>query len=237
MHGEITGKAQWPAIIPEDKWRAVCAILGNPARRVSPGPRPKHLGSNIYLCGVCADEGTESFMVGQTSRAKGRAYYHCKTTLHLNQQRDPIDEVVVSEITGRLSRPDAARLLRERKGSNSVSRALLTETNAALRRKLIELGEAYKSDRISIAQFSSVSADLERQLKENESAMVPDVDYDPLAGIAGKPDAAEIWETLPVERQRAVIRRMCEVWVYRQERQRNQYTPFDPDSVYIEWLG
>lgn len=32
--GEIVGKSTFPAIIMEDQWRAVCAIITNPARRM-----------------------------------------------------------------------------------------------------------------------------------------------------------------------------------------------------------
>ncbi|WFR72492.1 recombinase family protein [Prescottella defluvii] len=34
-HGEIVGKAVWPALIAEERWRAVVAILTNPTRRTT----------------------------------------------------------------------------------------------------------------------------------------------------------------------------------------------------------
>ncbi len=38
---DIVGAASWPPIVPEPAWRAVCAILTDPARTVGPGGTPK----------------------------------------------------------------------------------------------------------------------------------------------------------------------------------------------------
>jgi site-specific DNA recombinase len=46
-------KSTWPAIVDVETWRAVQAILSDPARKTSPGTTPKHLCSGISYCGRC----------------------------------------------------------------------------------------------------------------------------------------------------------------------------------------
>jgi site-specific DNA recombinase len=46
-------KSSWPAIVDVETWRAVQAILSDPARKTSPGTTPKHLCSGIARCGKC----------------------------------------------------------------------------------------------------------------------------------------------------------------------------------------
>lgn len=45
--GKEIGRARWPAILDESTWRAVVAVLKDPARRTSPGNQPRWLGSLI----------------------------------------------------------------------------------------------------------------------------------------------------------------------------------------------
>ncbi|WP_055712610.1 recombinase family protein [Streptomyces torulosus] len=68
--GEIVGKAAWPPLTTEDKWRAVKGILEQPERRTTPGNARKWLGSGIYRCGALvtlyrAADGREFVHTGQ----------------------------------------------------------------------------------------------------------------------------------------------------------------------------
>ena len=133
---EIVGAAVWPAIVPEEKWNAVCAILDNPDRRVSPGPQAKHLGTNIYACGVCLNEDdAEVFMVGQ------KLIYHCKRKPHFNRKKAQIDSLIVSEITWKLAKHESVKLLRKpKRGNTDNARASVDSAN--IRRQLRELEES-----------------------------------------------------------------------------------------------
>jgi DNA invertase Pin-like site-specific DNA recombinase len=46
-HGAETGPASWPAILPEEQWRAVVALLTDPGRATGPGNAPRWLGSGL----------------------------------------------------------------------------------------------------------------------------------------------------------------------------------------------
>jgi site-specific DNA recombinase len=51
--GEVTGDAQWPAILPREQSEALWLLLLNPARRTTTGNTPRHLLSLIARCGAC----------------------------------------------------------------------------------------------------------------------------------------------------------------------------------------
>ncbi|MFF4823122.1 recombinase family protein [Streptomyces sp. NPDC001312] len=68
--GEIVGRAAWPPLTTEEKWRAVKTILEQPERRTTPGNARKWVGSGIYRCGALvtryrAADGREFVHVGQ----------------------------------------------------------------------------------------------------------------------------------------------------------------------------
>lgn len=66
-HGEIVGKAAWPALVSEDQWRAVSNILGQPERRTTTTNARKWVGSGLYRCGA---------LVTRYRAADGREYVH-----------------------------------------------------------------------------------------------------------------------------------------------------------------
>src|SRR2546429_243949 len=52
--GEVNGKmGAWPQLVEEWLFDAVQAKLSDPRRRKQIGTHRKHLGSGLYLCGVC----------------------------------------------------------------------------------------------------------------------------------------------------------------------------------------
>ncbi|MFD4790549.1 recombinase family protein [Streptomyces sp. NPDC058459] len=66
-HGEIVGRAVWPALTSEDKWRAARNILENPERRTTTSNARKWVGSGLYLCGA---------LVTRYTAVDGREYVH-----------------------------------------------------------------------------------------------------------------------------------------------------------------
>ncbi|QFZ74013.1 hypothetical protein GFH48_12830 [Streptomyces fagopyri] len=63
--GEIVGKAAWPPLTTEEKWRAAKTILEQPERRTSFGNARKWLGSGLYVCGA---------LVGRYTAPDGRVF-------------------------------------------------------------------------------------------------------------------------------------------------------------------
>ncbi len=227
--GEETGTADWPAILEEDEWRAVVAILTDPGRKTSPGNQPRHLGSLIYQCGVCND-GTTLIVSGR----QGRSTYYCDEN-HLRRVVGPVDDLVASALIARLSNPDAAAELLHPDEDGPDVRALHTEASR-LRSKLNELAGLYARDVITTTQLENGTRDVKSRLREVETALAASAEHDPAASIAGRPDAAAIWKAMSLDRKRDLIRSMLKVTILPANTGRNPHGGyFDPDAIDIRW--
>jgi site-specific DNA recombinase len=221
--GEVVGKAPWSAILPEETWRAVCAILTDPERRVSPGNVPRWLGSKIYLCGKCGDGAT---MIVSAVRARG-GQYRCADYVHNARAAGPLDEYVSRAITSRLARADAIDLL-VRPAAEAGGIEGLHKEAETLRELLDEQARLHARRLIDARQLAVGSAELRARLSAIESRLSQDAALDPLEGIAGKPDAARIWEGLDLGRRRAILRSLLKVTV------NSTHTGRQPDGSYFD---
>jgi site-specific DNA recombinase len=197
--GQLIGKAAWPALVSEDQWRAVRGILGDPSRKVSPGPARKHLLSGIATCGVCGGPLVVSYSGGKT----GRAVYRCRPQNgagHVSRTVEALDEYIGRIVTGILTRPGHA--LPELTADMTLAHVRLAAINA----QLDELAEAAGKMEITARQLAIASGPLEaeaQRLREHiEASSAPDA----LAPFRGKDDPATVWEGLDLDRRRGVIK-------------------------------
>ncbi len=187
--GEEIGTAPWQPILPEPAYRAVCAALEDPARRTTAGNTPRWLGSGLYRCGTCQQTVSAN---GPPRGGKGRSY-RCQYS-HVTRAAGRLDEYVAAVITARLARPDAADLLT----------AGVTEPDLP--------GPAQAGGNTAGApQRASPAACPRRHRRAAESRLASVTRHDPPGGIAGRPDAAAIWENLDLGRQRALLAALCTV--------------------------
>ncbi|MDP9394597.1 MAG: recombinase family protein, partial [Actinomycetota bacterium] len=100
--GEIIGAANWSAIIPEDTWRAVVGILGDPRRVTTTGPERVWLGSGIYRCGSCGAPMRVS-LSGSTESSRAKVYT-CRASKHVVRRCSDVDEIVRRVIEQRLAK-------------------------------------------------------------------------------------------------------------------------------------
>jgi site-specific DNA recombinase len=232
--GEQIAKATWPAIVPENVWRAVRVLLSDPARRHPRSADRRWLGSGLFLCGVCND-GTTMRSASTTGGASGprRAAYRCKAGAHLARVAEPVDELVTAVVLRRLSRPDARLLLRSDPGVNIVA---LSSEAAALRVRLDELAALFAAGEVTARQLAEGSAAIRQRLAGVEGMMATAVAGSPLAGFAGSDDVAAAWDAASVSRRKAVIDVLMTVTLLpapRGRRPGGHY--FDPGSIKIEW--
>lgn len=228
--GEIVGKAPWPAILPEDTWRAVVAILDDPARRQTPGNTPRWLGSLIYRCGVC-DDGTTCRV--HAVRSTG-GQYRCDEKHHLARSAPRIDAYVTEVLISRLARDDAAEVL-EAPGAPVDARALRREA-ASLRELLDEQARLHARGVIDSRQLEAGSGELRARIAAVEGQLAAAAGRDPLDGIAGRADAADVWAGLDLGRRRAILEALCVVSLYPGHPGRlpdGRY--FDTSSIRVEW--
>jgi site-specific DNA recombinase len=233
-YGGVEYKAQWPALVAEDVYRAVYAILTDPSRRPT-GSYGVALLSTVALCGVC---GSHVFSGGGHLRGKnaavGKRYrtYTCAAnpSRHIRRKAEPIDDLVVNLVIGRLSAPDAVSLFTKR---NKVDLPALITERAAIGERQRILAEQFSDGTITPAMLKTASARLADRLGEVDARITEASRQSAIQPLVTGGDVAEVWQSLDVDRQRAVISELFEVVellpVGRGAR------IFRPESVRIVW--
>lgn len=234
--GEEVGLAVWPALVSEDTWRAVRAILTDPTRRTTPGNERRWLMSGLALCGVC----------GQTVRASSagtagvghRPAYRCRTNSGSHVVRDAatLDEFIASVVVERLSRTDAAELLRRDQRADTTE---LHIEAVAVRQRLTDLAAMYADGGVDARQLREGSERLRTRLDDLERQIADAARTSTLAAFTSD-DPRTIWDGLDLAQQRAVVNALMTVTIQRSRRGR---TPgwklgeryFDPTSIEITW--
>lgn len=221
--GEEIGPARWPAILKEPVWRAVVALLTDPARRTSPGPAGRWL---VSLIATCHNHG---ITVRASGGRAGRPTYRCPRN-DLRRLAEPVDDLVSRVIVARLAQPDAAGLLSTRPEVDTA--ALSREANAA-RTRLDVLARMYGSGAVDLRQLREGTTAARDDLERAEAALAAAAPRDALAGLAGREDAAQAWARLELGRRRAVVRLLVDVELLPAAARGPRV--FDPSSVRITW--
>ena len=215
------------AILTRGEWDTLRGVLTDPARRTNTGNgnAPKWLGSGIYRCGKC---GEASFHV-TGGKAKGPGYV-CKHGGHVRRDAAHADAAVGMWICDRLSRDDAADLLRPAPRPGADVSALHAE-----KRRIERAGQAqarlHAAGDISDGELAAGSRYRRTRLAEIEAALSAESEPDPLQEFRGQPDAERVWDALSLERRRAVLRALAVVTLLPATRRGRG---FDPDSVRVE---
>jgi len=215
-NGQVIGPADWPAIVPEEQWRAVAAILTDPAQRTSPSDaRVKWLGSGLYVCAGC-----EKPSLRVSTAGRGIPCYRCPgekgTTGHVVRVAGPLDAYVQAVIVERLSRPDAVELL----------------APAAPEVDLPGLRAAANAARARLGEIAEMLGDGELTRAEAEITAVTGMN--PLAGLVDAADPAAAWAQADIGRHRTVLDKLMTVTVLPAVRPGPR---FDPATVKIVWKG
>jgi site-specific DNA recombinase len=241
--GEIVGKAKWPAILDEDTWRGVCAVLGDPARRTNTTTARQWLMSGLARCGaqvrdtICGSP-VRSTSPGSSRGRRTKPGYTCRSGKHVVRDAAEVDAYIEQTIIERLSRPDAADLLAPDQKRDTAG---LHTRDAALRARLDELGRLYGEGTIDAAQLAQGTAAIRRQREAITAALAAASRGSVLAGVADAADPAKVWAGLDLSRKRAIIDVLVEVVILpahhkgRRPAWRAGETYFDPASVEITW--
>jgi site-specific DNA recombinase len=232
--GKEVARAEWPAIVPEEQWRAVHTLLTAPGRRRPRSTEARWLGSGLFLCGVC-DDGTTmrtATTVGGPSHA-GRPVYRCKMGSHLGRVAETIDEMVTKLVLRRLSQPDARLLLSARPG---VDTAALSAESEALRVRNAGLVAMFTDGIITRGELEVERVRIQAKLAEIASQMAAAAAGSPLAGFADADDVQTAWDAATVSRRKVVVDTLMTVTLLPAPRGRRPGgSYFDPESVRIKW--
>ncbi|MFJ3044005.1 recombinase family protein [Streptomyces tendae] len=229
--GEEVGRGKWEPIVDEAKYRAVVAILKDPARTTTPGATPKWLGSLLYRCGRgdCA----EYVFVTQSG---GRRFpsYRCQTGHGGGRRAEVVDQYVEDTIVERLSRPDAHELLEP--APEGVNVAALQAEGEQIRARMRDLGGLFGAGQLELGPFTEGMETARAQLDGVTRQLARAATADPLAGLVGAPDVRAAWKALELDRKRSVLRALVEVTL---KTPRPGRMPdggyFDYDAVEFHW--
>ncbi|MDW5610014.1 recombinase family protein [Mycolicibacterium sp. D5.8-2] len=228
LAGVIDGaQGSWKPILDRDTWEAVCKLLSDPKRFTGRSMGRKHLLSGIAWCGECGRH------MGTTIRAaRGgtkRVVYQCKNIGCMKIVRDlgRTDELVVGVITERLADPDAARKL----AKPTVDTKALTQKIGTYRKLIEATREEYNEGLIDARDRNARIERLTAKVSPLEDKLLGSHMSRDVKDLAGKPDAADRFGALPLDRRRGVIDTLVEVTINRQRKGGR----FDPESVDIVW--
>jgi DNA invertase Pin-like site-specific DNA recombinase len=229
-HGEILGPGNWEPLVPEETWRAVHAILQDPARKPPRGVRTLLGGIARCPCGN---------VVTAMPSHTGQRIYRCTPATrnrdwpggHVARQAGPVEELVEKVVIARMSREDAAGLLAV--PDTGIDVAALREEAAAIRRNLEEMAADRAMGLISRAQMlAATGRGTARQ--EQISALIADASRENvLASLAGAADVAAEWARMDQSRQRAVITTLMTITLHSPGKGARR--GFDPATVEITW--
>ena len=226
IEGVETG---WPAIVSRDTWDAVCAYLGDPDRHTGKKRARVHLLSGLAVCGLCERRmGT----VNRATKKPGikRTVYQCKNMgcMKVVRALPDVDRVVIKAVTGRLARPDAARIFEK----PAVDAKPLRKRAAELR-ALIQAAETdYDAGEITAQRMNARIVKLQPELAAIEAKLVGANTSRKLEGLLGNPKAAEEFAKLSLDRRRAVVDTCCSVVIQPNEKLGGA---FDAEKVVITW--
>ncbi|HCA88195.1 MAG TPA: recombinase family protein [Streptomyces sp.] len=204
--GEEIGKGKWEAAIDEPRFRAVVAILNNPSRVTTLGPTPKWFGSLIYECGY--PRCTKTVKCTRTGGGNHPSY-RCQDQHGGGRKAKTLDRYIKDLIIERLSRDDAGELLAP--AADGVDVAGLQAESERIRRRLTDMAGMFGAGQIDMAQFTEGSDTARAQLEGITAQLGRAAVKDPLVGLVGVPDVRKVWDSLPLDRRRAVLRSLLRV--------------------------
>jgi site-specific DNA recombinase len=221
--GEQVGIGNWTPLVSEDTWRAAVELLNSEDRRTTMDQTRRYLLPGLALCGV--DGCTLKVATGRSHR--GVRTYVCQSK-HMARAAEPVDSMITRLVIARLSRPDAHKLLHDDKKPESER---WRERAQALRSKLDSAALAWAEDRLNDSQFNVTNEKLRADLAEAESKISYSSRADVLGDLVGT-DVATVWESLHLDRQRAVISALLTITLQPPGRGKKR---FEPDSVRVAW--
>ena len=236
--GEVVGKAEWPAIVPEEQWRAVVRVLSDPARRSNgKGVARKWLGSGLYRCDVCG-EGVVTTMSKGGGASEAHRVYRCRDS-HVSKSQVEVDLLVEAVVCERLRQPDALRRLAAPVDEGPDVEALEAEA-VTLRSRLDELAALFAAGTIDGQQLGEGTARLNEDLGRVREAISAVYGGTALQDVADAPDPASAWLDAPLERRRAVLDALVAVTLLRSPGGRPPgWKPgesyFRPETVRFDW--
>jgi len=225
--GRENGKpGKWEPVVQGWLFDMVQAKLADPRRRKQVGTDRKHLGSGLYLCGVCQRpvQAHTSVPSGQASQLR----YRCPEGGHITRTAARIDEYVLAVIRARLGRPDLAGIL---SAPDSGEAREIAEEIQRQRTRLVQVEHDYDADLIDAVRYKVKREKISCELEAAQAAQLRLAVPTGVAGTVGAPDPVAAFDAAPLGIKRAVISFFMAVRLMPAPRGKH----FDRSSVQIIW--
>lgn len=228
--GEIVGEGQWEPLVDPDLWRSVQDML---ARRAGRSYR-KHLLSGVLGCGNCGHHLTAQHT------GNGQIQYNCKKCHSIGIAGVHVEKFVLDLIGERLSRPDAADLLRADEHDTARSEEIREQVRI-LTERLAGLGRDYGEGLLTAVQVKEATDVINGQLAAIEDGRRDRDKQHKFDGIRlGTAQAAEDVRALSPDRLRAVADVLVELTVMRADksaglRKGQLGRTFEQDRIRVVW--
>lgn len=235
--GEVIGEADWPAIIPRDRWEQVNRVLDDRARRTryvdeDNHSHPKWLLSFIAKCGYCSRPLVR--LHGMIPRKDGtrRDNYICGTAgcRRISIDIPRTDAYVVGALLGWLSKPESLAVIAG-PSDNWHERIQEAEAQVArLRQRLDQAADEYAAGRISLSMLSSIEQRLNPEIEQAVKATVPPVSDEDVLRLLQAEDIETAWNRLDLLEKRRIIKRLLDIRVVKAPQLGGK---FDPNRIKI----
>lgn len=210
-------QGNWEPIVSDELWLETQARLEDPARKTNRvGTARKHLGSGLFLCGIC-----EKPVRSHNTR------YRCAG--HIMRSRDQIDRFVLRTIQLRLDRPDSINLLAT--DNSEVVKALKAEIET--HRGRIKRAKAdYQAEMIDGSFYKEIKDAAEIEIAKLDSQRIALADNPALDRLLRAPYPGLAFLDADLATQRQAIGGIAQVRLYPHPRGRKN---FDRETVDIDF--
>lgn len=224
-------EGSWPALIDQETYEQCALRATAPAdRRWTRPSRPKHLLSNVAVCGQCGGP------IGPQLRRDRRRpniapvlVYTCRNGGHVNMKMADADAVVLAAIAEWLGRADVWSSTMV--AASDRSRAAHSEA-AAARTELAEALALVKAGKLSVASLAEVEPALRQRIEDAEARATRASLPGPVAALVrSKGTASERFNALDLGARRAVLDAVCVIELLPTGRGRR----FTPDRVRLTY--
>jgi site-specific DNA recombinase len=204
--GEIAGRGEWEPVLAEETWRAVDALLADPARKPPRGVRTLLGGLAACPCGNVIEGGTNH---------RGDHVYRCRPATrgdrpgpHVAVSAGQVDRWVEAAVLEALARPDLADLVTP---PPNVDTTALRAEAAAIRRNLDEMGADRALGLVSRSQMLAATERGNARLAEIGAELAEAAGKGALTPFTRGGAVRAVWDGLDLSRRREVIRALTPV--------------------------
>jgi site-specific DNA recombinase len=231
-HKGVTRRGTWPAILDEQMWHALRALLEarNAARASGRARRKFLLTGGIARCGRC---GAPLVAQSRTMGGKVKPYYQCQSPRRGGCSRigiiaEPFEAHVVEALLAELNKPAFFEAFAD--DTHQVRRDELVQALAAIDARRGDLARRWARGALTGDEWDTAKAELDRQQATlgGELAEIPP----PVASIDPK-IVTEGWAALELGERRQIIDMFIETVTIAPAKPGKGR--FDPTRITIEW--